>query len=117
MPALNFSPEFVDAVQSGKKCQTIRRQRKNPIKTGDRLYLYTGQRTKACRKLREVKCSSVTPIRIIQEGCKICLDGTPLDYFEASRLARQDGLDNAVEMCAWFAKRYGPEFDGILIRW
>ena len=53
MPALNFRAEFADAVERGEKCQTIRAYRKdgrNP-KPGDTLHLYTGMRTRACRRL------------------------------------------------------------------
>ena len=51
MPSLNFKKEFVDLITSGKKRQTIRPKRKNPIKVGDKLYLFTGQRTSKCRYL------------------------------------------------------------------
>ena len=56
MPALNFQKQFVPLIESGEKRQTIRSQRKQPIKVGDLLYLYTGQRTKNCRKLAESIC-------------------------------------------------------------
>lgn len=117
MPALNFSPEFADAVENGTKRQTIRWQRKKPIEAGDTLYLYTGQRTKSCRKLRTDQCASVTPIRIIQEGMRIYLNGLHLHYDDARDLARRDGFHNPVSMCEWFAKRYGPKFEGVLICW
>lgn len=52
MPLLNFELRFAGLIESGEKRQTIRAQRKYPIKAGDKLYLYTGVRTKNCRKLK-----------------------------------------------------------------
>jgi hypothetical protein len=51
MPSLNFQTQFVRLIESGKKRQTIRPLRKNPIKVGDKLYLFTGLRTKDCKTL------------------------------------------------------------------
>ena len=51
MVAINFSPQFAGIVASGAKKQTIRK--KNRFRIGDRLQLYTGQRTKNCKKLIE----------------------------------------------------------------
>jgi hypothetical protein len=48
MPAYNFQKQFAPAVERGEKLCTIRR--KAP-KVGDKAYLYTGMRTKACRPL------------------------------------------------------------------
>ena len=68
MAALNFQKQFAPDVESGIKLQTIRAKRKNPIKEGETLYLYTGMRTKKCRKLGEVKCYSVLPFEISPNG-------------------------------------------------
>ncbi|HWX36749.1 MAG TPA: hypothetical protein VNZ53_56225, partial [Steroidobacteraceae bacterium] len=51
MVALNFQPQFAQAVASHQKRQTIRQSFRG--KVGCALQLYTGQRTKACRKLVE----------------------------------------------------------------
>ncbi len=51
MPTINFT-QFIDKVVSGEKRQTIRKCRKHPFKVGDKLYLYSGLRTKgACNLL------------------------------------------------------------------
>lgn len=52
MALLNFQKQFADLIEAGTKRQTIRAARKYPIKVGDKLYLYTGLRTKYCRKLK-----------------------------------------------------------------
>ena len=65
MPAYNFQPNFAEDIRSGKKKQTIRKRRKrgNP-KPGGRLFLFTGQRTKKCKRLGIYVCSDVLPIEI-----------------------------------------------------
>ena len=64
MPAYSFNTRFVPMVVDGTKRQTIRARRKNPAKVGDTLYLYSGLRTKYCKKLREDKCTATTTIII-----------------------------------------------------
>ena len=67
MPALNFKKQFADKVERGEKRQTIRALRadgRNP-QPGQTLFLYTGMRTKSCRKLGEAVCSSVEQIDIV----------------------------------------------------
>lgn len=51
MPALNFT-KFISAVEDGSKPLTIRDIRKNPIRPGDVLYMFTGMRTRQCRPLK-----------------------------------------------------------------
>jgi protein gp37 len=66
MPALNFKKQFAPLVETFKKRQTIRALRKdnrNP-RPGQTLYLYTGMRTKGCKKLGEATCKKVTQITI-----------------------------------------------------
>ena len=53
MPSLNFQAQFAPLVESGAKRTTIRalrRDGRNP-KRGDPLYMFTGQRTRSCRRL------------------------------------------------------------------
>lgn len=116
MPALNFSACFIEKVQSGKKRQTIRKRRKHPIKEGDRLYLYTGLRTKRARKLREEICIDVSALRIESEK-EIFLNGKRLDQEAVKDLAVKDGFLNAAGFVKWFEYRYGLPFEGDVIRW
>ena len=64
MPAYSFNKQFVPMILDGSKRQTIRARRKNPAKVGDILYLYSGLRTKSCKKLREEICKATTTIVI-----------------------------------------------------
>ena len=120
MPAINFSAEFADRVQSGEKQQTIRRLRKRPIKAGDTLILYTGQRTKACRKLGEGVCNRVINVTI---GRKILTWGRQPKLrvkgglVTSTALAQADGFESYAAMADWFDNRYGLPFEGVVIQW
>lgn len=136
MPALNFQKQFAAAVESGEKRQTIRLVRKNPIKRGDKLYLFTGQRTKWCRRL--VVQRAVEVIRRFVKGlplghvveCKrveevafgrMEIDGHHGTWFQGpgylKGIAKRDGFDTEEQMLVWFDKTHGLPFEGVLIRW
>jgi len=103
-------------VETGQKRQTIRLWRKRPFQVGDRLYHYTGMRTKACRKLLESRCIEATPIMI--DGVCVCIDGgIPLTEPKRDKLARADGFEHYAEMEAWFEATHTMPFSGQLIRW
>lgn len=117
MVAYNFQARFAPAVEAGTKRQTIRAHRKGGrhARMGEPLQLYTGMRTKQCRKLRDAVCHDV---------CNILIESTAvwtfhpheihtdLDYF-----ARLDGFADWREMREWFAGAHGLPFNGVLIRW
>jgi uncharacterized protein YqfB (UPF0267 family) len=115
MPALNFKAQFADAVAIGRKTQTIRAARKHPIKVGDTLYLYTGMRTKQCRRLRRAVCTAVHDIKIDQASCWI--DGRWLALYEIKDLAAADGFMDAPTFCDFFRATHGLPFNGQLIKW
>lgn len=117
MPALNFQAQFAPLVESGEKRQTIRAYRKDgrDPKRGDALYLYTGMRTKACRKLGEVECKDVQHIAFDESDLVIGNRDRWAD--EADALAQSDGFEAWPDMLAWFEKTHGLPFSGLLIRW
>lgn len=122
MPALKFQKRFADLVQSGEKRQTIRAYRKDgrDPKVGDRLYLYTGARTKACRKLGEAICTRVREIKLYAEqgaGLYVRLDGGTLDDDSTEEFAMRDGFDELAEMQDFFEESHGLPFRGLLIEW
>jgi len=96
MPALNFQKQFAPKVEARLKRQTIRALRKRPIKKGDMLYLYTGMRTKACRRLIEpTPCVEVYNFSIspsFRWGVVCHLDGAPIPKWEVEELAEADGF-------------------------
>ena len=106
MPLLGFKREFAEAVRSGAKRQTIRARRKRPFRIGDVLYLYTGLRTKKCRKLGEAECILVAPVTITRGGLII-----------GGRICTSMNQEFQAHMEAWFEKTQGLPFQGDLIVW
>lgn len=96
MPSLNFMERFAGAVERGEKRQTIRRVRKTPIKVGDTLQLYTGQRTKACRKLGLGRCTRVRAI-MMRPDWTVWRERELLGFLAIARLAHKDGFEDAGE--------------------
>ncbi len=97
MPALNFKKQFAGMVQSGYKRQTIRAERKVPIKRLDKLFLFCGMRTKGCARLRTVICMKVEPIEIKRNDAgyqEVWVDGYKLSPSLVDNLARNDGFDS-----------------------
>lgn len=118
MPALNFKKQFAPAVESWEKLQTIRARRKDgrDPKAGQTLYLYTGMRTKVCRKLGETTCKEVIPITI--ESDLYTIIGTKsLDTHDEVALAKADGFDDLSGFYDFFDKTHGLPFHGLLIKW
>ena len=114
MVAINFSAQFAGHVERGEKRQTIRRSKK--CKPGDALQLYTGQRTKACRKLRDAVCKDVTYVGLTQRG--ITLGDVRRFPRDIDEFARLDGFKDYAEMWKWFSERYETNsFTGYVIRW
>jgi hypothetical protein len=101
MPLLNFQRRFVQPIQLGIKCHTIRAHRKYPIKPGQPLYLYCGLRHPgAFRILPDPQtCVRVQPIALTADGHpRAFIDETELDTDECERLAVADGFENWREM-------------------
>ena len=118
MPELNFQKRFAAAVESGEKCQTIRAYRKDgrDPKVGDTLYLFTGMRTKQCRRLGEAVCTSVHRFQLTRSRRMCIYDDFDEDETTAS-IAEKDGFGCEAEMLDWFDKTHGLPFEGLLIRW
>jgi hypothetical protein len=117
MPAYNFKKAFSDDVEKGIKRQTIRKRRKRPTKVGETLYLYTGMRTKGCRKLGEHECKAVRDFEIRKVG-EVYVDGRLLTLKEVGGLAVKDGFTHQSEFYEFFQDHYGLPFgDAVIIEW
>lgn len=118
MPLLNFKKQFASKVESGDKRQTIRAYRKDGLhpKAGDTLYLYTGLRTKAARKLKETKCKTVEPI-IIEWLGSIKISGISLSPLESHAFAVSDGFTSIQPFIDFFRETHAFPFKGLLIKW
>lgn len=104
MPALSFQNQFVPMIEDGTKHHTIRRKRKSPIKVGDVLYLYTGMRTKQCKLIKDVHCSSVVPVVIYPNLGRVVLDGRMLSLDDTLRFAVRDGFANQMDFFKFFER-------------
>ena len=114
MVAFNFQKQFAEAVEVGPKRQTIRGKAR--CKTGDRLQLYVGQRTRACRRLGDAKCASVRTISCMSEHNRI---GRPYIRYLRDRdiCACRDGFQGWDELRRWFDDTHTLPFNGWLIEW
>lgn len=127
MPSLSFKKEFAPGIlamldknyakRTGvkPKTTTIRAKRKRPIKKGDRLFLFSGLRTKYCKKLGETDCMKVENISMteVQPGrTMVVLDGTCLLEDEVQNIALADGFETWQQMIGWFRKNHGFPFEG-----
>ena len=115
MPALNFEARFAKAVASGLKTQTIRKLRKRPIKSGDRLSLFVGQRTTECKQIGLARCVYVSEVEIDAHVLRV--NGIIVASDEARLFAKNDGFKDLAGLQRWFRKRYGLPFFGVLIVW
>jgi len=133
MPSVNYKKRFVPDVESGIKKQTIRKKRKNPIKPGDKLYFFTGLRTKHCRRLETkydmipvfrtffdgqvpspkqrkklipfVRCKSVDEL-IIYGNYEITLNRNYMKLYEIEELAKADGFNDSASFFKFFIDEY-----------
>lgn len=114
MPLLGFKKQFAHLVENGTKRQTIRGR---APQVGEKLYLYTGLRTKQCRKLGEAICKSVEEITIDYNGINV--SGKWLSESERNALAQADGFSGFYHMKEYFQKTHGLKdgFSGLLIKW
>lgn len=130
MPMLGYQSWKAEKVESGECRQTIRAQRRRPIRVGERLHQFVGLRTKACRKLRADKidiCTETFPISLSFTGggepvWLVC--GTAPTKAEIDDIARRDGFKCVLEMSQWFFHNHidrmpecGGVFVGQVIRW
>ena len=105
MVAYTFKKQFAGIVESGEKLYTIRALRKNGhAKPGQNLQLYTGMRTKACRKLVAVDpvCWEVFDIAIDAENQLIWINDSKLNPDQEWQLIKGDGFDRMKDFWEFF---------------
>ncbi len=137
MSAYGFQLRFVPFIEEESKNCTVRALRfgKVPhVKPGGTMQLYTGLRTKQCRKIGDATCFGVKHIAIKEEGIVLGgEDGTigwacPKDSLMVQEFAWRDGFRpegttlanpfGAFELMVRFiAKNYGVPFEGVVIFW
>ncbi len=114
MPAYNFKSQFAPAIEAGTKLCTIRGR---AAKVGATAYLYTGMRTKACRKLGQgtiTRCEPIIIGRDVDAFPVVVIDDQKLRMTEVWDLAEQDGFVDAEKFVDFFAdsQAYKPMLDG-----
>ena len=125
MAAYNFKKRFADKIESGDKNQAVRRiGKRHHAKPGGDVQMYTGMRTKSCKKIRDPDptCLSVDPIAIfvgeeeinfIKIGKDVAISGDVLDQFAVA-----DGFDDAADFHKFWLEFHGLGlFQGLLIKW
>ena len=143
MVAYSFKTIFADQVAALRKCQTIRADRRRHARPGEPLQLFTGMRTRQCRKLvtPDPVCIAVRRIEIVTSEliddyiASIIIDGVPLDSGDIEGFAGEDGFwcDEVGDwrkkytghkgsarwnMGRYWMNDYGiGRFEGVLIKW
>lgn len=138
MVAYSFKPRFVNPILKGlgqlsldpagpivphvhPKRQTIRAVgKRRHARPGETLQLYTGMRTRQCRKIGEARCVDVLPIRIVvrEHSMPISLDGAHVGGGRSQDFARADGFTGIEDMHEFWKREHGlGTFHGLLIRW
>lgn len=131
MPLLNFKKQFAAGVRASvdenfrvsskvmPKRTTIRAMRKNPIKKGDNLYLYTGLRTKYAHKLGEAVCIKAEScrMRIDETGFVVEINNAVVSDERLTKIALSDGFKSVHEFRDFFIKEHSMPFLGQYITW
>jgi len=113
--AINFMRHFEPLILSGTKVHTLRDKPRADV--GDTLQLYTGQRTKKCRLIKQVTCTVVVPVEYWAGGTSWCVDNRHFPANSLDQLAVGDGFSDFKEMLHWFMFNKGPQWSGYLIAW
>ena len=103
---------------TGAIIRARRKDCRNP-QPGQTLYLYTGMRTKGCRKLKESICLSVEQLSIEENNgiCHIVVGVKCLSVRETMGLILADGFNNPINFWQFFQETHGLPFYGLLIKW
>lgn len=141
MVAYNFKTYFAPQILDLSKTHTIRGHRRWHAQVGEPVQLFTGMRSKHCRKIiADPVCVAVRPVRImfselIDEGiASIEISGRQLGRNEIEAFAVSDGFlperlsglapDRLIAATAretmsrfWATENPGPVFEGVMIEW
>jgi hypothetical protein len=131
MVAYSFQKQFVPAIISGKKRQTIRAfGKRRHAYVGEPIQLYVGMRTKQCAKIiPDQICKAVAQVGInvgeheilgieFLKPKKKFMMVTLLCNEDMEKFARRDGFDSLSHMHAFWKHAHGTgKFMGVLIGW
>lgn len=130
MVAYSFKPQFEAPIVARTKCQTVRAHRARHAFPGEPIQIYTGMRTRNCRKLLtpDPICVDVRDVLIFFEPntrhiiARIDVAGVQLTLSQAYDFARADGFGVGVfalrRMGTFWLETHGSGmFEGVVIRW
>jgi hypothetical protein len=107
---LGFKKQFAQPILDGSKIFTVREKRKVEPKIGERLYMYTGLRTKDCEKITDeheltgIQLVSIRVSDISELKVSVWVDGVALGKSAISLFVNCDGFDSKEEFAAfWLA--------------
>lgn len=116
MVAFNFKPDFKPKIMARKKRSTIRSTKRCELL--DTMQLYTGQRTKKCKKMFDAYCIGIAPIEIHEKGWRIfSKECEGLCIIHGMELHQQEGFDSIDQMVEFFRKEYGLPYKGWIHVW
>lgn len=128
---LGFKNQFQDKILSGSKIHTIREDKNNRWKVGNKIHFATGVRTKNYNQFAEGVCTETEAFEIRYttkgivktanifinsklEGQAIWNNGTfKYASFSVDMIARNDGFQRTEDFFNWFNK----DFKGKIIYW
>ena len=110
---LGFNKRFPELILNGIKIHTIREDKNNRWKQGNKIHFATGVRTKNYNQFKEGECISTQHILIYRKSEIVYIDNRALRRSELKELAISDGFNNVEEFWKWFNKN----FEGKIIHW
>ena len=116
MANIYIKGRLVEPIEAGKVKQQIRRKRCYSIELGDRLYIYTDNRVRKRRRLRETQCDDVLSI-FIDTNQSVIVDDNVLGVKDKHQLALDSGFNGFMALFEYFKKTGGLPLSGQLIKW
>lgn len=121
MTALSFKRRFAPPIIARTKVHTIRAPRRRPIIPGDTLHLFTGMRTRQCRRIGEAECISISSVRLylFLDMVVVAGDARIIGTPALNAFAVCDGFSDWDELKAFWRREHGDvaEFFGSIIFW
>lgn len=114
---LGFKKRFAPKILGGSKKFTIREPRKVEPKLGERLYMYTGLRTKHCEKICDhhtLISICLVEIQLFQKSdgsgwMDIRLEGALLNAVQQEKFVRYDGFENEKSFADYWLSTKKPD--------
>lgn len=134
MVAYSFKKRFAPMIMAGlepgpwvpgMKRQTVRGGRKRHARPGEIIQLYTGMRTRHCRKLGNARCIQVRPIavHVSDAAVEVVIEGKALSFSELELFVGLDGFSSMFDFVTFWNEQRPHEHpieslvDGHLILW